>query len=256
MMVWPRLHSLTGKLSPDDPLDPVTFFFEVENVCGLDLTLADLSDTVYGDLEGLGTCLVPQPIASGGTYSCEFTAPLLVAPGSLHVNVVEAGGTDSNGTELSGVSKAKISVPLTGGPFLDCPHCPEKISLRGTKMSRIAVAGELYYPDEPLDPTAVEVRVNLIDGAGTLFGMVLPPGELTKRGRHYTYKNRNAKKLGGALKVELFQWYSGQWRFKLRAFDILREPVGEEITVEVYIGGRIFDLTRVWQRRGKVLIDP
>ncbi|MEZ4660430.1 MAG: hypothetical protein R2911_22975 [Caldilineaceae bacterium] len=38
------------------------------------VTLTSLVDDVHGDLNGQGTCGLPQALAIGGTYDCAFSA--------------------------------------------------------------------------------------------------------------------------------------------------------------------------------------
>ena len=38
------------------------------------VTINSLTDSVYGNLNGKGSCVVPQTIAAGGSYSCAITA--------------------------------------------------------------------------------------------------------------------------------------------------------------------------------------
>jgi len=51
----------------------VTFTFLVENIGQEDVTLTSLIDTKFGDLDGKGTCDVPQTILIGESYSCTYT---------------------------------------------------------------------------------------------------------------------------------------------------------------------------------------
>ena len=51
----------------------VTFTFLVENIGQEDVTLTTLSDTVFGDLNGKGDCVLPQTVPIGGTYTCSYT---------------------------------------------------------------------------------------------------------------------------------------------------------------------------------------
>jgi alpha-tubulin suppressor-like RCC1 family protein/archaellum component FlaG (FlaF/FlaG flagellin family) len=79
----------------------VTFTFLVENIGQEDVTLTSLSDTVFGDLDGKGTCDVPQTILTGGSYSCTYTVFLASDSLTAHTNVVTATGNDDDGTPTS-----------------------------------------------------------------------------------------------------------------------------------------------------------
>ena len=51
------------------------FTVVVENTSGTTdpVTITSLTDDVHGDLNGQGTCAVPQTIQPGDTYTCAFT---------------------------------------------------------------------------------------------------------------------------------------------------------------------------------------
>lgn len=57
------------------------------------LTLTSLTDSVFGDLNGQGDCVVPQTIATGGFYTCSFTDLVSGFAPSSHSNTVTAAGT-------------------------------------------------------------------------------------------------------------------------------------------------------------------
>ena len=60
--------------SVDEPGADVLFTFSVSNDSLVDaVTINSLDDTVFGDLDGQGTCSVPQTIAALGSYSCSAT---------------------------------------------------------------------------------------------------------------------------------------------------------------------------------------
>jgi uncharacterized repeat protein (TIGR01451 family) len=79
----------------------VTFTFVVNNIGQEDVTLNSLTDTVFGNLDGQGTCDLPQTILIGGSYSCSITTFLAGDPLTNHYNVATAGVTDDDGTSTS-----------------------------------------------------------------------------------------------------------------------------------------------------------
>ena len=72
----------------------VTYSVSVKNEAVESFTLNSLIDDKFGDLDGVGTCAVPQTIAAGGTYSCTFTKTLKSDVLTPHVNTVTASGVD------------------------------------------------------------------------------------------------------------------------------------------------------------------
>ena len=66
-----------------EPGGQVTFSVKVENTSAVDsVTISSLRDDVYGDLDGKGTCDVPQTIAAGAVYSCSFQGAVCGNAGS------------------------------------------------------------------------------------------------------------------------------------------------------------------------------
>ena len=74
------------------------------------LTLTELVDNVYGDLNGKGTCSVPQTIAVGGTYTCQFTGTFTGNPGASETDTVTATGHDDEHTPVSDTDSAKVEI--------------------------------------------------------------------------------------------------------------------------------------------------
>jgi uncharacterized repeat protein (TIGR01451 family) len=101
--------------SIQEPGGMVTFAVSVKNTSAVDsVTITSLSDDVYGNLDGKGTCDVPQTLAPGASYDCSFTGAVSGAAGSTHVDVVTASGIDDDGSELSGSDDATVTI--TAGP--------------------------------------------------------------------------------------------------------------------------------------------
>jgi uncharacterized repeat protein (TIGR01451 family) len=94
----------------------VTFSFVVANNSVEAATLTSLMDSAFGDLNGQGDCVVPQPLAgSGGTYSCAITEFLSGdASGPAHTNVVTATAIDDGGNEDEATDDEEI-------PYDDVP---------------------------------------------------------------------------------------------------------------------------------------
>ncbi|MEZ4597181.1 MAG: hypothetical protein R3C32_10385 [Chloroflexota bacterium] len=73
----PSSMAVTKTADPDtvpEPSGDVTFSVVIENTSPADaITIDSLVDDVYGDLDGRGTCAVPQGIGPGEDYACSFT---------------------------------------------------------------------------------------------------------------------------------------------------------------------------------------
>ena len=159
--------------SIQEPGGNATFAVSVKNTSAVDsVTISSLTDDIYGNLDGKGTCDVPQTLAPGASYECSFTGAVSGSPGSTHKDVVTASGTDDDGGELS--AKDDATVTITAGPPPPPPPPPPappvvaatpQVDLSITKTDRpdpVFVGGRLTYTltVRNLGPdTATNVRV-------------------------------------------------------------------------------------------------
>jgi len=92
----------------------VTFTFEVVNTSQEAVTLTSLVDSVYGDLNGQGTCATGGVIAVGASYICSIIVTLSADSASvtdlLHTNTVTAGAEDDEGNPVSGTDNAEVQI--------------------------------------------------------------------------------------------------------------------------------------------------
>lgn len=89
--------------------EPVEFTVRIENTGKNAVTINSLVDDQFGNLNGRGTCSVPQSIPVGGSYTCVFTEPVVFDEGSCtHTNVVTAAGQDPNGEPVSDEDDATV----------------------------------------------------------------------------------------------------------------------------------------------------
>ena len=85
----------------DAPGGPVTFSVRVQNTSANEsLTLVTLTDDIYGDLNGMGTCSLPQTLAAAAVYSCEFVGDVSGTETSLHADTIILEATDQSGDAL------------------------------------------------------------------------------------------------------------------------------------------------------------
>jgi len=93
------------------PGGEVTYSFTVKNVSPVDVVTIDrLIDSIYGDLNGKGTCRVPQRLSVGGSFSCSFATYVSGEAGQRHVNTVTASGVDDDGQPVSGQDTAEVRI--------------------------------------------------------------------------------------------------------------------------------------------------
>jgi len=84
-----------------EPGADVVFTIEICNTGVEPVTLVSLVDNVFGDLNGVGTCVLPQTIPAGGSYICNFTTMISGEAGDFHCNNVTAIVKDNEGNIVS-----------------------------------------------------------------------------------------------------------------------------------------------------------
>ena len=92
-----------------EPGGAVTFTVGVANTSVEAVTLSSLVDDVHGDLNGRGTCAVPQTIPVGGTYWCSFTATVSGNAGDSEADTVTAQAEDDEGNVASDDAGATVT---------------------------------------------------------------------------------------------------------------------------------------------------
>ncbi|MCZ6663206.1 MAG: hypothetical protein O6951_09840, partial [Actinobacteria bacterium] len=111
LIVFQRGIELTKQVSPGAlPASggEVTYEVRVENTGGVEVKLTQLVDDKFDDLDGVGTCAVPQSIPVGGSYQCEFTKFISGEAGTSHVNVVTGFGIDEGGAPVIDAGAATV----------------------------------------------------------------------------------------------------------------------------------------------------
>jgi hypothetical protein len=95
-----------------EPSGPVTFTVRVDNTSHAQdpVTIDTLTDDVHGDLNGRGTCTVPQLIAPAGSYQCAFTATVAGNTGDVETDTVTASGQDDDGAPVNASDDAAVTV--------------------------------------------------------------------------------------------------------------------------------------------------
>ena len=102
-----------NRASVDEPGGAVTYTVTVRNT-GIDpanpFTLQSLIDNKFGNLNGKGTCAVPQTIAASATYTCTFKATVTGNAGQTHTNVVEGKGVDIRANAASDTDDESVNI--------------------------------------------------------------------------------------------------------------------------------------------------
>jgi len=94
-----------------EPGGDVTFAFTVTNTSPAEtLSLTSVTDSVYGDLSGKGSCDFVRDLAAGEDYSCSFTATVGGDGGDQEVNTVVAVAQSAANIEVRATSQASVTI--------------------------------------------------------------------------------------------------------------------------------------------------
>ena len=112
----------------DEPGGSVTFTVVVTNNSVEPVMLTDLTDDVYGDLHGKGTCATGGTIAVGDTYTCSFTGAVSGSAGESKTDTVTATAYDDEENKATASDDATVSLKDVL-PFIQVEKTPNPNSL-------------------------------------------------------------------------------------------------------------------------------
>lgn len=95
----------------------------VTNTSPEDVTLSTLTDSVYGDLNGRGSCTTGATIAPSASYTCSFTGKFTGQAGDSETDVVTATVTDATSQTASDSDNATVTItkaPVSTGIIEIC----------------------------------------------------------------------------------------------------------------------------------------
>lgn len=151
----------------EEPGGEVLYVVTVDNQSAVDVvTLDTLVDSVFGDLDGQGNCQLPQTMAAGSDYRCEFTGTVNGVAGDVHTNVISASGVDDDGEAVSTEGAASVQVvESVEPPDPNVPVDPNDPVLPGLAVIKRAEPGSL---NEPGGEVTFAIEVYNTSPAGTV----------------------------------------------------------------------------------------
>jgi cysteine-rich repeat protein len=270
----------------DAPGGVVTFVVTVTNTSRADrVIISSLEDSIHGNLNGRGTCSVPQSILPRDSYTCEFTAEVAGQAGDSERNVATVSGVDDDGNPITGSAAATVHVTGCGDGNLEpgedcddgnreygdgctatceyevpitpvCNHpCPAKITLRRGPLDKFSIRTGFMPADPFFKPSAVDFSITLLNANGVIYTAALRPGDFVRKGRaYYLFKDADARSGKGSREGLQFVSISRRrdllWRFDLKAVADISAATEAEMTVIVRVGGEFFTKTAIWDARG------
>ncbi|MCA1656854.1 MAG: PKD domain-containing protein, partial [Actinobacteria bacterium] len=123
----PPTITVTKTASPTSrPAPGGTFVFVVAvvNTGSTPVTTNGLADDVYGDLDGLGTCVTGSVLAPGAIYTCSFTGVFTGSGGDSQTDTVTASALDGRGRVTA--ASASATVRVIGAPTAKLTAAPTR----------------------------------------------------------------------------------------------------------------------------------
>ena len=179
-----------------EPGGPVEFTVQVKNnsVSTDPVTITSLVDDPDGDkgpaeainLDGNGSCSVPQVVQPGATYTCKFTRTVSGNAGDSKTDVVTASGHDNDGHEVSDHDDATVRITdVPSSIAVEKTASPTSMPAPGGPVTFTVVVKNTSEVDAvTIDKLEDNVYVNL-PGRGTcgaLIGKVLQPNDYAAGG--------------------------------------------------------------------------
>ena len=173
-----RVVKTANPLVRNEPGGTFTFTITVTNIGPEDITITDLTDDVYGNLNGRGTCAVGAVLQhNGGTYTCSFNADFFGNAGASQTDIVTASGVDNDGSRTTARDDAVVrlvDVPPTVTVIKDADPA-SRPDPGGAFTFHITVTNTSFEPVTVVSLTD-DVYGNL-NGRGTCaIGAVIPAG--------------------------------------------------------------------------------
>ncbi len=166
-----------------EPGGPVTFSMAVANTSAEPITLTSARDDVYGDLNGAGTCVLPQTITPGATYTCSASGPVTGDAGDERTDTITGHARDDEGNTVTEEAEATVTITDV------MPAVSAVKRAEPTELPEPGRPGRLHDPRaEPLDVEDVVLGSLIDDVYGDLNGQgtCVLPQTLTKGGGSYT----------------------------------------------------------------------
>jgi len=166
-----RLLKFASPSSVDEPGGAVQYDVLVANVSTTPVTLNSLVDDIYGNLNGRGSCRVPQVLTGvNSLYFCAFKEQVVGQPGDTITDIITARGIDDLGNALEASDSATVVIDNLGsGIELTKIANPESVAEPG---------GTVEYTLQIRNRSPVDdVRIlSILDSnvLGTPSGCVLP----------------------------------------------------------------------------------
>ena len=139
----------------DEPGGDIFFAVTIVNTSDEDIRLTSLVDDPFGDLDGVGSCSVPQTIMPGDDYKCSAVIPVSGDPPDIVSDVITATVEDDEGTVVEGFDDAEVEIIEVPPDFRVYKSAsPNSVPLLGGEVT-FTVRVENRSDFEDLDVTSI-----------------------------------------------------------------------------------------------------
>lgn len=135
------------------------------------LVLNQLTDDIYGDLNGQGTCLLPQTIQPGDDYTCAFQGFVERNAGDAEIDTITATAQDDEDNVVSAQDSATVTIgdvlpslpaEMTPGTTVECNVTGEVNGEGNNSVLNVVTAKGIDDEGSPLSDTA-DATVFILD---------------------------------------------------------------------------------------------
>jgi hypothetical protein len=111
-----------------------TFDVAVTNTSFEPVTITALTDNVYGNLNGRGTCRIGAVLAPGQTYRCSFPGDFAGPGGASQTDVVRATAVDNDNTTVTAFDEATVTITAVPVVVVQAPPPPRVLVRTGSDL--------------------------------------------------------------------------------------------------------------------------
>jgi len=136
-------------LSRPEPGGSFRFTVKVTNTSFEPIVTTSLTDDIYGDLNGRGTCAIGVLLAAnGGNYTCAFDGDFRGRGGDTQTDTVTVTAVDDDNTKVTATAKATVTLtPVATPPVFQPPPpvAPQVLVRTGADVWRQARLAGIFF---------------------------------------------------------------------------------------------------------------
>ncbi len=152
----------------EQPGGSITFFVAVNNTSQELVTLTSLVDDHFGDLDGQGSCILPQIILPGGSYSCNFSGMVAGSSGDVFTNVITASAQDDENNIVINADDATVTIINQSIPTFNLSKIPGATTIpEPGGLVTFTIQIQNTYAEELQLTSLIDDTFGDLDGQGT-----------------------------------------------------------------------------------------